>query len=105
MKKFLLIFMFMFFVSIQSYALCPIDADGESVCSLSDFSNNQKPIFQTQNSGIDINNTHGSIKPIQSENGLNNKLPSSSDSIMKYNSGCQFGICVQDLNNTKNKNQ
>ena len=100
MKKFLIIFLF--FISLPSYALCPID--GESVCSITNF-NNKAPIFQVPNSENNLSNPQGVVQPMRQENTLNNQIYEQSDSIMKYNSGCQFGMCVQDLNNTKNKNQ
>lgn len=102
MKKFLLICILL--VSSPVFSLCSIDSSSDSICSISGMGSNS-PIFQTPNSGLEMNNSQEVMKPLQQENSLNKALPASSDSIMKYNSGCQFGICVQDLNNTKNKNE
>ena len=84
--------------------MCPVEADGESVCSITNF-NNKAPIFQSPASENNLSKPQGIVQPMRQENALNNQIYEQSDSIMKYNSGCQFGICVQDLNNTKNKNQ
>ena len=102
MKKFLIILSF--FLSLPSHALCPVETNGESVCSITNF-DNKSPIFQMPNSENNMNSSQGVVQPMRQENALNNQIYEQSDSIMKYNSGCQFGICVQDLNNTKNKNQ
>jgi len=102
MKKSL--FIFVLLLSCPAYSLCSIDEVGESVCSLTNF-NNTMPIFKTPNADNNLSTPQGKIQPMRQEDTLNNQLYESNDSIMKYNSGCQFGICVQDLNNTKNKNQ
>ena len=103
MKKFLLFYLML--SSLSAYATCPIDVSGESVCSISNFNSNTLPIFQSPNSGKNLNNSSIGIQQQMPQNTLNKNLYNQSDSIMQYNSGCQFGICVQDLNNSKVNNQ
>lgn len=102
MKKFLILSFFL--ISTPVFALCSIDA-GESICSLSNPNNsNSLPIFQSPNAASNINNSQKQLQPIQ-QNNLNSPLKQQNNSIMKYNSGCQFGTCVQDVNNSKEENQ
>ena len=100
MKKFLLFFALCFVLPVN--ALCPIEA-GENVCSISDV-NTSLPAFQNPNSSSNINNTQKQLQPFKTEGSINGiNQPDMNN--MNYNTGCQFGSCVQDLTNTNNKNQ
>ena len=99
MKKFLIL---LSFICIPSYALCPIEA-GESVCTLPDL-DSSLPLFQSSGSSSNINNTQIQLQPMKKE-GATNKINLPGMNNMNYNTGCQFGNCIQDLNNTYNKSQ
>ena len=100
MKKFLIIFGISLVLPVN--ALCPIDG-GETVCSISDM-NTSLPAFQNTNSSSNINNTQKTLQPFKTESSINTiNKPDMNN--MNYNTGCQFGSCVQDLTNTNNKNQ
>jgi len=100
MKK--LIILCLLLVSVPAFALCSIES-GESICSISNPNNNSSlPIFQSPNAASNINN---STNKISSKNQLNNPVRIQNNSILKYNSGCQFGTCVQDINNSNENNQ
>lgn len=100
MKKFYLIPAILIVLPI--YALCPIEG-GEKVCSLPEYGEQAAPIFQQTNPTVNIENTNpqlqplGRTNPIEQMRGPNNKL--------NYNSGCQFGMCLQNPNNVIRKQQ
>lgn len=85
-------------IVLPSYSACPIDKIGEAVCSLPNFREQVSPIFQDRN---DINMSNPTVKlqplnrtdPIEQMRGPNNNL--------NYNSGCQFGVCLQNPNESK----
>ena len=100
MKKFYIILLLFLILPIN--AMCPID-DGETVCSISDV-NTSLPAFQNTNTSSNINNTQKPLQPFKTEDSINTiNKPDMNN--MNYNTGCQFGSCVQDLTNTNNKNQ
>ena len=100
MKKFLIFFAL--FLILPVNALCLIDG-GEAVCSISDV-NTSLPTFQNPNSSSNINNSQKPLQPFKTEGSINSiNQPDMNN--MNYNTGCQFGTCVQDLINTNNKNQ
>ena len=102
MKKFLILFVllltsvFASIISINStaFGICPINSEN-SVCSLPEPKTNT-PIFQNLNSERNMNNVPNILQPKQREDIINNINPS--DNTMNYNSSCQFGSCLQDLN-------
>ena len=100
MKKFLIILIMCFILPVN--ALCPIDG-GEAVCSISDV-NTSLPAFQNPNSSSNINNLQKQLQPLKTEGSINN-INQQDMNNMNYNTGCQFGTCVQDLTNINNKNQ
>ena len=103
MKK--LLFLFIIFISIPVYSACLVDTGGETVCSLSNIRNNTLQNTNNQSLQTEVDNLHETFKPIQQNHDLNKPFPQTNNPLMQYNSGCQFGICVQDLNNVKNPNQ
>ena len=96
MKKYLLIMIFT--VAIPAYAACPIDTSGETVCSLPEFRQQVTPIFNDSNN-LNLSNPSVNLQPltrtdpIEQMRGPNNNL--------NYNSGCQFGVCLQNPNESK----
>ena len=96
-----------FFVFILSaavlpvIALCPIDS-GEDVCTLPN-SNSTSPLFQNPNASTNINRTGTPLQTRQEDKFDRVDFPEKSN--MNYNTGCQFGNCLYDLNNTHNKSQ
>jgi len=102
MKKFLIILVL--FASASVHALCPVDITGESVCTLPDYGQKSMPSFSGQENSVGIK-----TEPIRS-NSVPNLTPLNINSDKRagqfqYDSSCQFGVCLQDLNNSKNKNQ
>jgi hypothetical protein len=87
--------LFLLIFTMPVYALCPIDS-GESVCSLPDFKQNSTQIFQDINSEKNLNDNQTQLQPLQKDD-LFNKMRAPNYELMKYDSGCQFGTCVQDL--------
>ena len=89
MKKFLIVPAIL--LSLPSYALCPI-GDGETVCTLPEFRQQVRPIYQESpslNSTPNINlQPLSRTDPMKQMRGPNNDL--------NYNSGCQFGVCLRD---------
>lgn len=102
MKKFLIIFIL--FASASVHAVCPLDITGESVCTLPDYGQKSVPSFAEQRNSIGAK-----TEPVRS-NSLPDLTPLNINSDKKngqfqYDSSCQFGVCLQDLNNSNNKNQ
>lgn len=100
MKKSFLILLTVIIYS-PVFALCPIDADGESVCSMQNFTDNSAPIFQNQ-----------SINPITSPAPQNSNIqlqPYGNNQASEQtrfqeinrnpNLNCQFGLCPQNSDN------
>ena len=86
------------------HAACPLDSSGENICSVSDFEK-RTPLGVTQ--AENMINFSSEQKPIQTENAPAplNISPVINNLQNQYDSACQFGVCLQDLNNTINKNQ
>jgi len=93
--KYLLTILSIVFV-IPCYALCPVDA-GESVCTLPNFKTNNIQSFQNKKTENILNNSPSQLQPLQRDD-LFEKMRTPNNELMKYDSGCQFGSCVQDLN-------
>ena len=98
MKKFLLISILL--ISCPVFSMCPIDSSGESICSSSGMFGNSLPVSQPQEQSRSADIFQGG-----QDNGLNKPFPQLRNPVMQYNSGCQFGTCVQDLNNVKNQSR
>ena len=85
----------MFVLSLLLYASCPIDA-GETVCALPGLREKVEPIYKESQSATPYPNATlqplNRQDPIEQMRGPNNNL--------NYNSGCQFGVCLQNPNQT-----
>ena len=93
MKNLLLVYAFI--ITMPSYALCSIDAEN-SLCSLPDMGTRNMPIFKNINTEANLNKKPLQLQPFQNQESLDQmKLPN--NELMKYDSGCQFGVCIQDL--------
>ena len=99
MKK--LFLLFSFFLYMPSFAVCSINPD-ESICTLPDFKTNIKPMFQNTNAEANINGIQTPLQPFKEETVDKKRIPN--NELMKYDSGCQFGVCVQDLKQNLPKN-
>lgn len=98
MKKFLLLITLCI---APVYALCPVDYTGENLCTLPNSGTKTQPMFMNPNFGSNISQPQKQLQPRQVEN-LSDRMKNQN---LQYDSSCQFGVCVQDLNNTENKNQ
>lgn len=92
--RIILIFSFLI-LAVPVHALCSINAE-DSVCVLPNFNTNNTHLFQNTNIETNLNNKQTPLQPFQ-QGDLFNKTPTPNNKLMKYDSGCQFGICVQDL--------
>lgn len=99
MKKILVLLFF--YLCIPSYGMCTIGAE-ESICTLPDFKSNNTPMFQNTNAEANINGIQTPLQPFKEETFDKSRVPN--NELMKYDSGCQFGICVQDLKQNLPKN-
>ena len=99
MKKFL--FVYFFICVIQVYAACPVDFSGENICT-----SNEKNFPQNfiQHGSSVINTEQDNKQSLPNLTPLNTGINNNADK-MQYNSSCQFGVCLQDVNNLNNKNQ
>lgn len=93
MKQLFILLLLLF--TPTSFALCPIDS-GETVCSITNFKNNSTSIFQNTNKESNLSETQIQLQPLQKEN-LFDKTRTPNNELMQYDSGCQFGNCVQSL--------
>lgn len=91
MKKSLIFFATM--LSLPVFALCPIE-NGETVCSLPGFREQVQPIYTEIPSASFAPNVKlqpmKRTDPVDQMRGPNNNL--------NYNSGCQFGVCLNNPN-------
>ena len=96
MKKYLILSAL--FVILPSYSACAID--GESVCTLPEFRQQVTPMFK-QSTGIqpNIDNTPGQLQPLNRADPINSMRSPNND--LNYNSGCQFGVCLQNPNESR----
>ena len=94
MKKFLLIISLT--ILSPTYASCLIDSI-DSVCSLPEFRQEHTPIFKENN--INTSNPSIQLQPLGRTDPMD-KMRESNNSL-NYNSGCQFGICVQNPNESR----
>ena len=100
MKKYC--FLIAVLIVLPVYALCPIEG-GETVCSLPDYGEQTVPLFQQTNAGINTNNPNTKLQPMSKTNPI--EQMSGPNNSLNYNSGCQFGMCLQNPNNIMRKQQ
>lgn len=96
MKKLFILLQLIFVM--PSFALCSIEST-ESICTLPKFNtNNSSSVFKNTNAEANLNNTNQPmLQPLQRDD-LFEKIKTPNNELMKYDSGCQFGSCLQDLN-------
>ena len=85
--------------TIPAYSACPIDPiSGESVCTLPSFREQVSPVFNN-NSSTNLNNPAGKLQPLSRQDPINQMRGPNND--LNYNSGCQFGVCLQNPNKSR----
>lgn len=96
MKKYIILCAFL--TNLPSYSTCSLD--GESVCTLPEFRQQVSPIFK-QSTGIqtNIDNSPGQLQPLNRTDPMNDIRGPNNN--MNYNSGCQFGVCLQNPNQSR----
>ncbi len=100
MKKFLLLIQLLIFLNfMQANAMCPLEIQGDTVCSMQNFKDSPLPLFQNNNSSI--NST--SQSPQTNLQPYINEQSSEQTKLNKQNNNsnlnCQFGLCPQNFNN------
>ena len=97
--KNLVIFSFLFVISIPSFAACLIDdiEKGEAVCTLNQTTNQISPLFQNPQAGSTLKDTKPQLNPLSDNN--RTELMRGPNANLNYSSGCQFGQCLQNPNN------
>ena len=88
MKKYLLLSALL--ISLPSFSACSIES-GEKVCTLPDFREQVQPIF---NNNTKIGAPNVNLQPLSREDPINQMR--GPNNTLNYNSGCQFGVCLQD---------
>lgn len=95
-----LILLSILLMPVSAFGVCSIDSidSGESVCSLPNFREQVRPVYDSSNGGnTNINNPK--LQPLKREDPINQmRGPNNS---LNYNSGCQFGTCLQDPNKSR----
>lgn len=80
-------------IALPAFSACSIEG-GETVCTLPNFREQISPIYQESPSATPYPNAQlqplNRTDPIEQMRGPNNTL--------NYNSGCQFGVCLQNPN-------
>lgn len=90
-----LLILSLLYLAMPAYALCSVDAEN-SVCALPNFNTNKTHLFQNTNKEANLNSIQTPLQPFRHDN-LFNEPNIPNNELMKYDSGCQFGLCVQDL--------
>ena len=90
-------------IFLPAFGMCSIDTGSESVCSLPNVLDKTPLIFQHKNSEANLN-PRIQLQPRTTKNPFE-QMRNPNNEGLKYNSGCQFGICVNDVNNLNNKSQ
>ena len=96
MKKYIILSVFAGYLFVlPAYPACRID--GDAVCTLPEFREQVTPIFK-QSSGVksNIDSSPGQLQPLNRTDPINEMR--GVDSMPNYNSGCQFGVCLQNPN-------
>ena len=98
MKKYLILAIFL--APISSFAACPIDINGEAVCTLPEFRQQITPVFK-QSTGVqtNIDSPAGQLQPLNRTDPINDMRGPNNN--LNYNSGCQFGVCLQNPNQSR----
>ena len=96
-KLFLLLILYIVSMPI-SYSLCPVE-EGESVCTLPMDTTQVVPLFTNPNAGTAMTNTQLNLQPFSQENP--EAMMRGQNSELNYNSGCQFGTCLQNPNQNR----
>ena len=89
MKKFLILSIF--FGILPSFAMCPIDSEN-AVCALPGFREQVNPIYIQSPSATPYPNA--SLQPLKRQDPIEQMRGPNND--RNYNSGCQFGVCLQN---------
>ena len=97
MKKFAVL-LFALLIVIPAYALCTVDS-GEKVCSIPQFREQVSPIFRDRSNGTNMSNPQVQLQPLNRESSMEQMRGPNNN--LNYNSGCQFGICLQDPNKSR----
>ena len=84
-------------IVLPSFAACPIDA-GEAVCSLPGFREQLPPIYQQDTNISEFAETpEVRLNPLRREDVPTDRQGvTPAGSSFNYNSGCQFGVCMQN---------
>ena len=96
MKKFFILSVIL--ISLPSYSACPIDINDETVCALPGFREQSSPIFQNSNN-TNIGTPGVRLQPLTREDPINQMREPNNN--LNYNSGCQFGVCLQNPNQSR----
>lgn len=99
MKK--LLFILAILASVPAYSLCSI-TNGESICTLTNSTNVQTPLFQQQNTNL--NQTQTQIQMPNNSNSLG-RTQNKKGIQMQGSLSCQFGNCNYDSESTFLPNQ
>lgn len=102
MKKFLIIYTLI--IGLPVFSACPVDMINESVCSLPDTNINIQPTYIKPNAGSNLSNNQKLLQTIDNTTFLNG-MNQQRNQNMQYNSLCQFGVCMQDTNNSRYQSQ
>ena len=101
MKKFFYIQLFIFFSIIQVNALCPLESDGESVCSMQNFKESSFLLFKSGNMNSNMNSnaqsSNTTLQPYNNEQSAEQMKFTEQNNNPNLN--CQFGLCPQNFNN------
>ncbi len=95
MKKYLIIIAFF---TLPSFAACPIES-GETVCSLPSFREQIKPTYQSNSPSNANSEPNSPLQPLSRQDPINQMR--SPNNNLNYNSGCQFGVCLQNPNESR----
>ena len=81
-----------------SYALCTVE-EGETVCTVPLDTVQVVPLFSNPNAGTAMTNQQSTLQPFNKENP--EAMMRGHNSELNYNSGCQFGTCLQNPNQNR----
>ena len=98
MKKYLLLPALL--ISLPVFSACPIES-GETVCTLPNFREQVQPIFDNTNYPKSVNPAQN-LQPLKREDPINQMRGPNNQ--LNYNSGCQFGVCLQDPKESRLQN-
>ena len=90
-----------FIIYSPVFALCPINTNGESICSMQNFRDNSSPIFQNKSMNP-ITNPNTQNPSVQLQPYVNNQALEQTrfqEINRNPNLNCQFGLCPQNNDN------